>query len=375
MKHLLVVLFLASYTPTSHGKETKAVMRDFLNHMMELKKYINSEEKFLKPENDAEIRKNLKGLADTAKDAVHDPQLKKVGYSVSREVLEEHFKEAERIYRLGNKRYARWMLNSALGICVSCHTQLPSQSRTWVNDLELGQNFASDFDQAEFYFATRAFDKASNLFHKIITGYPANKVKTEDLETALERQLAYYARVKRSPTLGLERFEQYQKLSKAPEYLEKNIRAWAALFREWKKENPLDPRFATEEQIQAYAEKSLSKELWDKMVDAENPRLVTYLKLSGILYEYLQLNPKSKLIPNILYWLAICDRNLKNNFFYSLADVYLKECIVKYPKSKVAKDCYKEYEENLIASYSGSSGTNIPPDVEADLAKLKKLVK
>ncbi|MBK9294702.1 MAG: hypothetical protein IPM57_09710, partial [Oligoflexia bacterium] len=170
MKKIFLTVIISLIATSASAKETKAVMRDFLHHMTELKKYLNPEEKFLKSENDADIRKSLKGLAENAKEAVHDPQLKGAGYSVSKSVLKEHFEEAERVYRLGNKRYARWMLNSAFGICISCHTQMPTKSRTWVEDLEVNQKFTSDFDQAEFYFATRAFEKASRLFDKLITG-------------------------------------------------------------------------------------------------------------------------------------------------------------------------------------------------------------
>jgi hypothetical protein len=74
----------------------------------------------------------------------------------------------------------------------------------------------------------------------------------------------------------------------------------------------------------------------------------------------------------LLYWLAICDRVLEYQFQYSLSELYLKECIVGYPGSKYARQCYNELERDMVFSYSGSSGTHIPEDVKNSLETLKQ---
>jgi hypothetical protein len=47
---------------------------------------------------------------------------------------------------------------------------------------------------------------------------------------------------------------------------------------------------------------------------------------------------------------------------------------VRYPREAIAKKCFKEYEEETILGYTGSSGTNVPGEVRRDLNSLKKLI-
>ena len=108
--------------------------------------------------------------------------------------------------------------------------------------------------------------------------------------------------------------------------------------------------------------------------NTDSPKLVAFLKTSSVLYEYLQTHPKSAIVPDILYWLSICDRAVNNDFFFSLADLYLRECILSYPTNPVAKKCFKEYETETNAAYTGSGGTHIPAEVKLELSRLKELV-
>ena len=61
-------------------------------------------------------------------------------------------------------------------------------------------------------------------------------------------------------------------------------------------------------------------------------------------------------------------------FFNSLADLYLQECMLIYTQDPYAKKCYQEYREYVEFSYSGSQGTDIPPDIQQELKKLHKKV-
>jgi hypothetical protein len=157
-----------------------------------------------------------------------------------------------------------------------------------------------------------------------------------------------------------------------PPYLKADLKAWIKQFKQWEKEDIFELKDPTEDQVKIFIQKHLEKPSHNQ--NAENPNVVNYLYASGILFEFFSRHPKSALTPDILYWLAVCDRGVNNNFFFSLADIYLKDCITQFPKAPVAQKCYKEYEENTIASYSGSSGTKIPDDAKQELLKLKSLI-
>ncbi|WP_455202270.1 hypothetical protein, partial [Kaarinaea lacus] len=68
---------------------------------------------------------------------------------------------------------------------------------------------------------------------------------------------------------------------------------------------------------------------------------------------------------------GIIDRSINYSFYYSLADMYLKECMLQYTSHPYAKKCYEEYESYIVFSYSGSRGTDIPDDVAQELKALK----
>lgn len=375
---LVCVLFfvcaigLAAAPPQNSGA-TRALMAQYLMHLTALKKYLVSDEKFSDPKNNKDIAEHLKEFARLAKSASHDPTLNQENFKFSRQVLEERIVDTERVFRLGRKTYARWQLNSVVNVCMSCHTQLPSTNRVFTNFKDPSM-FTSDFDRAEFLYATRSFDAAMELYDKSIKGFPDNQMTVFQIETALERQVAYFARIVRNPTAALAKIKLHQANTLLPQYLKDNMSAWSVQLKKVEAQLPLDPKVATDAQIIEYARKNIEADDKKTNVDATSPRLVTYLTVSGMLYEFLEKHPNSKATPQVLYWLAMCDRSIENNFFFSLADMYLRECITKFPSDPIAKKCYSQYELETTLGYTGSGGTRIPIEVKRDLENLKQLV-
>jgi tetratricopeptide (TPR) repeat protein len=356
----------------SEQGDLKSSMQELLVNMQALRPYMVSEEKFSDPANEGKIRDRLSQLAKQVKNLKHEQISSQPGLKISKKVLEDHLSETNLVFRIGNKSYARWALNSTFGICVSCHTQAPSASKGW-SLIGFG-DFGNEFDQAEFLFAARDFDRALQLYDKLIGEFPDNKLQASDLETAVERKVAIFARVKRDFKAGLNSIMASQKNKKIPEHIRRNLLAWEGLFRAQTKNSFPDVKTANDEDIRKYVAREMKRGLWDSLIEANNPRLVTNLTVSGVLYEYLNLHPDTAIKGEILYWLALCDRSLNNNFFYSLADLYLKECVTSFPTQPIAKSCYKEYEINTILSYSGSSGVHVPDDVREELLRLRRLV-
>jgi hypothetical protein len=125
---------------------TKEIMHQFLAQLVALKKFLVSEDKFTDPKNTLEISRRLKEFAEVAKKTQHDPMLNQENFKFSRHVFEEHIMDTERVFRLGNKAYARWQLNSTISLCMSCHSQMPAANRTFEEFHSL-KIFSSEFDQ------------------------------------------------------------------------------------------------------------------------------------------------------------------------------------------------------------------------------------
>jgi hypothetical protein len=347
----------------------KTKMQNILSHIQELRPYVSDDDKFKDPKYQGLISDYLSDLSKMIKAAKHNQEMKTPAFSVSRQVLEDHFQEIERVFRIGNKSFARWQLNSSLPICMSCHTQLPSNSVSW--KFFDAKAYKDDFEHAEYLFAARDFDGALNFYDKIIDGFPENKVKIQNLETATERKVAIFARVKRDFAAGAKSIEHSQANKNLPEFVAKNLTAWKEIFLGMKDKKLPDPKTASGNEIRNFVDSELKKVEWTKLLDITDARLVSNLTVSGILYEYLNYHPNNTLTPEVLLWLAQIDRDINNNFFFSLADLYLKKCMNEYTKHPAAKNCYNEYESNVFFSYTGSSGTSFPMDVEQELKSLR----
>ncbi len=353
--------------------ETVALMNEMLVELSSLKNYFVSEEKFNDPKNAELITAHLKEFTKLAKETRHNPDLTKENYKFSGAILHENVAEVERLFKTGNKSFARWQLAATVSMCMSCHTQFPAKNRAFIA-FQDHKMYSSTFDQAEFLFATRAFDQAFFLYDLVIDGYPKNKASLDQVEGSLDRQLAYFSRLKRNLAEAIEKMKLHQKNKELPESLQTNLKAWITQFKNWEKQVTPDPKTASAKEIVDFTKKIIQTKWTAETMQATNPDLIPYLRVSGILYEYLQLNPKSVATPEILYWLAICDRSISNTIFYSLADFYLKECVIKFPTSAIAPSCYKEYELETIAGYTGSAGTFLPPEVRMELNQMKNLL-
>lgn len=357
----------SSEAPVVH---TKVIMAQFLQQLEALKKYMVSEAKFSDPKNTIEISEHLKKFSEISNSVMHDPQLQTASFKLSRDVLVQHIHETEKVYREGNKSYARWMLNSTVHVCMSCHTQTPAADRRSLLTKD-SKNYFSQFEQAEFLFASRKFSEASRIYDSIIRGMV--KGENPEVEKSLQRQVAYYARVKRNPAEAVKVFKSYVKLKNLSEYMRRDLLNWISQFEKWQNDNTFNLATATNDSIIQFAKTNL--EANNKLkIDSINPNLVNYLRVSGVLYEFLQAHPDSKVTPQILYWLAVCDRSIERNVFFSLADMYLRECMIKYPADPIAKKCYTEYEKETVLGYSGSRGVDVPFSVRQELKSLKNFV-
>ncbi len=195
MKRFLLLLMVLGIAAAARA-EVKAVMDQLLQQIFILKPFIASETSFSDPANSAQISDALKKMVALSKQVNHEERINKTGFQVSANVLTQQLEQVENVFSNGNKDYALGNLRSTLGVCMSCHTQLPAVS-TRFTTLNQTQTLSNPFQEAEFLFLIRNFDDAMKLYGELIAGYPLNKAETDDLEKAVYRQIFYYVRVAR----------------------------------------------------------------------------------------------------------------------------------------------------------------------------------
>jgi hypothetical protein len=373
MKKILLYLIICGVGGYLHA-QVKPLMDQMMAELFKLKPFIASEDKYRDPKNHDTVDTSLKTMVDLSQKINHETIIQNSGLLVSSNVLNQQLKEAEAAYNNGNKDYSLWMLKSTLSVCMNCHTQVPATS-TRFTDMNKDHILANPFEEGEFLFVIRNFPDAMNAYEKAIKGYPKNKISPADVEKIVFRQLFLYVRVERNIQGLISVLKEDGKNSELPPALQKKIQDLRSAAEKIKNEKY--PTFNANEDaaLRKYAETSLKDEIAGKFSFDIPEKELNYLKVSSVLYEYLSKNPGTHLKPDILYWLSFCESHYSHNAFYSLPELYLKQCVLEFPKNPVAKKCLTQYQNLVTIAFTGTQGAHIPEAIASELKTMQELVK
>jgi hypothetical protein len=335
--------------------------------------YLFSEKKFSDEKNHQTINTALSQVTAKLKNITRHSQIQTQGRQLTIKELQDQMVVALYHFTTQKKSLARMEVTSLLNLCIHCHTQTAGSTTSKLFDsIKIEKMGLNKFEQAEVYFLTREYDKALSILKKLVI-----TPSEDDLDTAFVREkslnflLTYYLRLESD-------LEGTDKLLKEIEE-DKNAQKFiVAKIREWRKELQTIKTLAikldslkSDKEIEQFIDQNLAKIEQDSTPSLFENNEIGALYFSGILNQYLEKSLGAKLQSKILYWLAIYDKRLNSQLFYSLGDAYLQLCINKSPHSKIAESCYEIMEEDAIFHYSGSMGTNLPENEKAQLAKWK----
>jgi hypothetical protein len=252
---------------------------------------------------------------------------------------------------------------------------MPTPDAPTVKLLKRGEEKISRFEEGKFQFAFRQFPRALETFEKLIAGYPKNGLTTMELMDALAYTATIYARIARDPRGGQKVFHRIVKRGNLPEFIQADVEGWEQSFAGWKKETPFELKEKPDAEILAKAKEILGGIMAEPFYARDRSNHVDYLRASGLLHEFVVGRPASPHAAEAYYLLGICYLTLDQDFYLGFDTLYFKSCIVEFPRSPIARRCYRRLEEAIILGYSGSSGTHIPPDVESELNRLRSLLR
>lgn len=361
-------------------EQAKAVMSNVYDSYTKLLPFIYSTNPQLSSpklkQNKGDLIKNLTDLSETFKSAKHAEFFKRPGFRPSLETINNHLEETIISVQSGNTVFAQKRLNVLGALCVSCHSQIPqSVAKNAFGEnvvKEKREKFDSDLSYANYLYLVRRFDEARSYFDKAINDAldKNSRYSHPELLAALRSALSIDTKI----SFNYDKTEAFIKKWEGDKRLSNNDRKmlvrWRTDLGHWKNFKPSEVKSIPDFISKYLAKMDLKKEL---LFTGEDD--VTLFVASGILQNFLVENPSSDLAPEILYWLSIVERRMSSTYFFSLGDLYLKDCIVKYPSSPYAKKCYQEYADSVEAGYSGSGGTDIPAEEKRELSRLKSLLK
>lgn len=256
--------------------------------------------------------------------------------------------------------------------CAGCHTQDDKSRALSFGKLEVPATYDT-LQKARFYYITRDYPEALKLYEDYLDKQRRLAWDTPALD-AFEGELTIYAQIYRQPEQAMKALK--RRLDRSGGVMSKQARqdlqSWIKGFDAIRRAQltAQNPSFA---ELEKYARKYILTHEESPATIAERSKII-YLWLRGLLYEYMQTHPGDAHMPELLYWLATVDRALDYNFYYSLADLYLKECITRYPTSDTAELCFDEYERYVEFAYSGSSGEHLPVEVSDEMTRLRELL-
>jgi hypothetical protein len=358
--------------------EAKQIMDGVYESFIKVVPYVYSDEKKLEGlSTDADqkqrLLKNLTDISEFFKSARHVEYFQRPGFRPSLETINHHMNDTINSVKGNNFIFAQKRLKALTALCISCHSQLSENAaeNTFGNAIKKvkREDFESDYAYGNYLFLVRRFSESEKYFALTIEKSLANQTE-EELYPSLRRLISINTKIVLNPKKANLFIDKYVSNPKLPPLAKSTLLTWKKSLKKWKNFNTKKVK-SIDDFIKTYL---VPLEV-EKGQTASGENDVTLLVGSGILSKFLNDSPKTKLAPEILYWLSVAERRLSNTYFFSLSDLYLKDCVKLYAKSKYAKKCFNEYAENIEFGYSGSGGTDIPVEEKQELERLKSFLK
>ena len=343
-------------------------MRSMAHSVGDLMPYIFNKKAFVDPKNKSSIQRGMKKLVKAShnipkkkgKETYGDDPL----MSFNLDTLQDDLARARQSFDIGNMDYSHSVLRSAIGHCFQCHSASPEGPEyTYYEDKIKGLEL-SFTEKADYYVATRQFEKAIAILRDNVVAPSTFTDLPFEQTKAIKKYLALTVRVKKDPSGAISTLNQYSERKKIPYYMAENIDYWKQELKRWNFNKKMSSSQYKE------ARRLVKKTREDYGFDKH---YVTLLRASSLLHEALKGTKSKKRRAEIFQLLGMCYENLTDLGLWSLPEYYFESCIKYQPGSQLAKECYKDFEKNVVLGYSGSSGIFVPAEEKRRLNELKKL--
>ena len=334
-----------------------ADMKTLQVNLAEIEPFLYDSTLFNAPKNQDILKEKIHLLAVTSKNINHNPTIinrdPTVRFIASQ--FSQNLQKVEQSFRSGKTEYARYQLMKVTSSCVHCHTRIQQGPEFTTKTSEVFLKNMPKVDQAEYLIASRRFDEAYDILLKVLETPETDNIFSWSSDKAAGLALLVAVQYKQNykQALKIVRLIEYNK--SLPYYLKTKANNWKQSIDAWigEKKKP-----TSIPEMRALLENGKS--------EIEAMRVIPgILKLLSMDQAPQQLG-ESLLLAGESYELIndILPMEIHENYYES--------CIKNVPHSPISKKCYKRLEESIKIGYSGSSGTNIPVEVEIWLNKLKE---
>ncbi len=348
-------------------------MQDLYRTLSELLTNVSSNQRYSDPKNSERIESQIKQFANLA----HELKSKEVSSKhpdasirIYSDHLSEDANEAYRSFREGRKEYARGLIRSLSSSCVACHSRSSVGPQFGALPLADFQVELKAIEKAQFFSASRQFDRAETEYLKIVKDDAAVENSPWDWEEAVHQSLSIAVRVKKDPALASSIANTLITQKSVPFYMKEYAKVWIKSIDQWKAK-PISAK--TESGIFQEAKRLLVAAQKTQKYANDRSADILYLRASVALFDLLAMAPNGKHQSEALYMIGFCNESINPRNFDDLSELFYEECITSAPHTKTAQTCFQRYEQRVHFAFTGSSGTRLPTDVKQKISKLKTM--
>ncbi|MDX1694705.1 MAG: hypothetical protein R3208_13140, partial [Ketobacteraceae bacterium] len=285
---------------------------------------------------------------------------------ISLKVLQDHLTETSKLFGAGYFAMSQYLLTSTPAICATCHLQ-DSAHGSFESQLSRDQ-FANDYSYAEYLFTIRQYDKAEDFYESHLKHQEVKDSRFQYLKP-LERLMTIELGISGSVENTRQLLKQHKANTEQVE-IKQVISEWQTGLGEIKAAGAKNNVELTRLFDRWF---TLSPGTSHEFI-LDEKRRPQAIWLRSQLFASLQQEQSRADVASTLYMLAVIDRLLGQNEPYSFANLYLKQCVIRYPETPSAERCLQEYRNHLSFYYGGSAGEAIPEELIKEYTAMKAVL-
>ena len=355
--------------PEPRREETRATMADLVTALREVLPLALSEQRFSAPEHEAQVAHALAYLRASASALERHGRDESATFRYLSYKQARDAEEIERRFLRGRPDEARFLLGELVDDCVGCHASLPGDrgsalGRSLFRDVARGS--LEPAERVRLLIAMRESDAAMGEIETLLRD-PHVSPASLDLRGFLGDYLRLAIRVRQRPQRAREALREFAARPDLPHYLQEILDAWVDALAE------LELGHSPGDEL-ARAQAILREGQALRRFPADRSGLVHDLAAATLLQRFLEQTRHGSLeSAEAYYLLGLAELRSELSPWRLQGDLYLETAIRSAPDSRWAREAFAVLEETTLAGYSGSGGTDLPPDVARWLGELRRL--
>lgn len=358
-------------SPAKASSPTQTIMGSIFAPMSSMLAFSFDRDAFEAPKNRAAIALEIDKLVRNVGQLEQHGKGQDRAFEFVAKSLGRDARNLKRWYAKGRYDEARFILHHMTENCIACHSNLP-ETRKPPNADTFFAKVAADalppLERAQLQIMGRRFEDALQTYETYFSRKESDPAMVPQLGAFSD-----YLRLSISVKSDFKRpqgiLEQLVARPLTPLHIRQQLSQWLLTLKAFDAKNIL-------QNADVQTAKRILDEGRGQMAFArDRDGLIHYLTAEAILTRFIRgRSDRAREVGEAYYLLGTATALTEHSLWVPRSDFLLESAIRLAPAAPFAPKAYAVLEENMIAGYSGSSGTHVPNDVRLLLDELKRLI-